>query len=280
MSKVDLHIHTTASDGKYSPAEIVRKARQSGLEYVAITDHDSIEGVIPAQQEAENVPGITVIAGVEINTDIPAGELHILGYFIDPTSQELNITLEKLRSSRMDRARQMVQKLKKLGVNIDYERVTELAGIGSVGRPHIAEAMLEKGYISNFKEAFNKYIGREGPAYVERDKITPAGAVQLVLRAGGIPVLAHPLTCEDPEKIIPDLKSAGLQGLEIYYNNYSPEQISELLRLADKYHLIATGGSDFHGLDTAAELSLGLVEVPVECARQLIQLHEDRVGGA
>jgi predicted metal-dependent phosphoesterase TrpH len=132
----------------------------------------------------------------------------------------------------------MVEKLKKLGVDIEYERVRELAGAGSVGRPHIAEAMLEKGYIFNLKEAFIRFIGREGPAYVERDKITPSGAIQLVLRAGGIPVLAHPLTCENPERFISDLKSAGLMGLEIYYNNYFPEQIRDLLKIAARYQLV------------------------------------------
>jgi len=280
VSQVDLHIHTTASDGKFTPPEIVRKSVQAGLKYIGITDHDSIDGVIPACREAETLTGITVIGGVEINTDIPAGELHILGYLVDPDNRELVTTLEKLRISRIDRARRMVEKLQKLGVSIEYDRVKKLAGVGSVGRPHIAEAMLEKGYITSFKEAFIKYIGREGPAYVERDKITPEEAVQLVLRSRGTPVLAHPLTCENPEKIIIGLKSAGLKGLEIYYGNYSPEQIRELRKLAKKYDLLATGGSDFHGLDAAVEPSLGMVEVPLECAELLVQFHMEAYGRA
>jgi predicted metal-dependent phosphoesterase TrpH len=276
MSKVDLHIHTTASDGKFSPAEIVLKAQNSGLEYIAITDHDSIDGVVPARETAGNISGITVIGGVEINTDIPAGELHILGYFIDINNPELTATLERLRNSRKERARKMVGKLNALGIKIDYGRVQELAGTGSIGRPHVAEAMLEKGYISTIKDAFNKYIGRGGPAYVERDKITPADATRLILRAQGIPVLAHPLFCEEPAKKIVELKLAGLMGLEIYYIGYSPEQINGLLTLAQKYNLISTGGSDFHGLDTIAEPPLGTVEVPLECAERLIQLHSDQ----
>ncbi len=191
MGKIDLHIHTTASDGKFKPSEIVRKAWENGLTHIAITDHDSINGVIPAQEAAKSYPGMTVIAGVEINTENAAGELHILGYFLDCSNEELISTLEGLRNSRIERAKGMIARLQNLGVNIDYQRVRALAGTGSVGRPHIAQAMLEKNYISTFKEAFIKYIGHGGPAYVERDKITPAGATQLVLRAEGVPVLAH-----------------------------------------------------------------------------------------
>src|SRR5512143_2697284 len=143
MSKVDLHIHTTASDGAYSPEEVVRLAWRHGLIHIAITDHDSVDGVIPAQQAAAGIDGLNVIAGVEINTDIPSGELHILGYFIDPLNPKLTGTLRRLRVSRVERAEKMVQKLRELGIDVEYQRVRELAGEGSVGRPHIAQAMLE-----------------------------------------------------------------------------------------------------------------------------------------
>ena len=212
---------------------------------------------------------MTVIGGVEINTDIPAGELHILGYYIDTGNEELKTTLESLRNSRIERARKMITKLQALGLDIDYERVRELAGTGSIGRPHIAQAMLEKGYINTFKEAFNKYIGRNGPAYVERDKITPVGATQLILRAKGLPVMAHPLTCEAPETIIKELKAAGLIGLEVYYKDYTPEQVQDLLRLAKLFDLVPTGGSDFHGLDFLNEPPLGTLEVPLESVERL-----------
>jgi 3',5'-nucleoside bisphosphate phosphatase len=277
VGKVDLHIHTTASDGRFSPAEIVRKAAEKGLVYIALCDHDSIEGVRPAQQAAANYPGLTVIGGVEINTDIPAGELHVLGYYCDCDNVELKNSLERLRKTRIERAIKMIEKLKGLGINIEYSRVRELAGTGSVGRPHIAQAMLEKGYISSLREAFNKYISRGGPAYVERDKITPVEAVQLILSAGGIPVMAHPLTFDNPEPLIKELKSAGLMGLEVYYGSYYPEQVNELLVMAVKYDLIATGGSDFHGLDSTFEPQLGLVEVPIEAAERLIALSRKRL---
>lgn len=272
MSKVDLHIHTTASDGRFTPVEIVQKAQENGLAVIAITDHDALDGIVPALQAAEAYPWLTVIAGVEINTDVPSGELHVLGYFIDYYNQELNDTLERLRSSRLERAKKMVDKLKKLGVYISFERVKAIAGTGAVGRPHIAAAMLEKGYIKEYKEAFNKYIGHGGPAYVERDKITPTEAVKLVLRAGGLPVLGHPLTFENPEAMIVELKRIGLVGIEAYYASYTAEQVNQLLSLAKKYHLIATGGSDYHGIDPTNETVMGAVEVPLESAERLMAL--------
>ena len=276
MSKVDLHIHTTASDGKFTPAEIVRKAREAGLSYVGICDHDSIEGIASAQEAALNYPGVTIIEGVEINTDIPAGELHILGYFYDRNNFELKQTLERLRNCRIERAQKMINKLRKIGLKIDYLRVEELAGNGAIGRPHIAQAMLEKGYVNSFREAFTKYINRGGPAYVERDKITPDEAIQLILRARGIPVIAHPLTFDSYEDILAKLKLVGLAGIEVYYNNYSAEQISNLLRIAERFDLIPTGGSDFHGLDSMNESPLGTVEVPFESVERLIALSRQK----
>ena len=276
MSRVDLHVHTTASDGKFTPAEIVCKAREAGLLYIGICDHDSIDGVAKAQEAVLKNPGLTVIEGVEINTDVPAGELHILGYYYDPDNPELIQTLERLRNCRIERAHKMINKLRKMGLKIDFLRVEELAGEGAIGRPHIAQAMLEKGYINSFREAFTKYITRGGPAYVERDKITPIEAIQLILRAGGIPVLAHPLAFENFEAIIADLKLGGLAGMEVYYNNYDPEQIKKLLQIAEQYDLIPTGGSDFHGLDAMNESPLGTVEVPLESVERLIELNRQR----
>jgi predicted metal-dependent phosphoesterase TrpH len=272
VGKVDLHIHTSASDGKFTPAEIVRKAWEQGLVYISICDHDSIEGVIPAREASWNLPGITVLGGVEINTDTSEGELHILGYLFDHDNTELKTTLIMLRNSRLDRAKKMIEKLGEMGININFRRVREIAGQGSVGRPHIAQAMLEKGYICTLREAFNKYISRGGPAYVARDKITPAEAVRLIVRAKGIPVLAHPFIAENPESFFPDLISAGLAGIEVYYGSYSPEQVHILLNLASKYHLLSTGGSDFHGLDAVNEFPLGTVDVPLTAAERLIAL--------
>jgi len=276
VSKIDLHIHSTASDGRLSPAEIVRQSMEHGLTIIAVADHDTVDGIVPALVAAKAFPGLKVIPAVEINTDVPYGEAHLLGYFIDYTNHELRDALQKLRNSRRKRAQGMIDKLGDLGIHIEWQRVQEIAGGSSIGRPHIAQAMLEKGYITSFKEAFTKYISRDGPAYVEREKITPVGAVELILRANGLPVLAHPFTINDPEMMIIELKAAGLVGIEAYYNSYTTDEISRLVSLADRHNLITTGGSDYHGLDDSNETMIGGVDVPMESAERLIALAEQR----
>lgn len=270
--KADLHLHSTASDGRLSPQELVRLAAQKGLEVMALTDHDSVEGIVPALEAARAFPPLRVIPGVEIGTDIPHGEVHILGYFVDYTSPQLQETLSRLRNARQERALKMIAKLRNLGIRLEWERVQELAGGGSVGRPHIAQAMLEKGYIPSLREAFIKYIGREGPAYAERMKLTPEEAVEVIKGAGGLAVLAHPLDMEPLEAIIASLKRVGLVGLEVYYNGYPPEAMSDMESLARRHGLILTGGSDFHGLDSATETPLGGVDIPEEAVKSLLAL--------
>lgn len=274
MSKIDLHIHTNASDGKYSPAEVVRQAVEHGLTVIAITDHDTVDGIVPALNAAKASSNLRVIPGVEISTETSSGETHILGYFIDYYDNQLKTTLELMRNSRRYRAQKMIAKLHNLGVHIDWRRVQEIAGSGAIGRPHIAQAMLEKGYIASLKEAFAKYIGRDCPAYVEREKITPVEAVQLIVKASGLPVLAHPTTMDHPETTIAELKEAGLVGVEAYYGNYTAEEADKLSALAEKHHLIITGGSDYHGLDIINEPMLGTVNVPDRTAEQLFALAE------
>ena len=276
MSKIDLHLHTTASDGRFTPAEIVAKAAGLGLEVIAITDHDTVDGIAPALIAAREFPRLTVIPGVEINTDVPQGEAHLLGYFIDYTNDNLSDALKRLRDSRHLRAQRMIEKLEGLGVTISWPRVRELAAGGTIGRPHIAQALQEKGYITSFKEAFTRYIGRDGPAYVERDKITQEEAVELVLKAHGLPVLAHPFTAGEVEPIVKRLKEAGLVGLETYYKEYTAGEIRELVTLAQKYGLLVTGGSDYHGLGENTETMLGAVEIPEEVSEKLSALANER----
>jgi len=276
VSEVDLHLHSTASDGRFSPAEIVHKAAELGLTVIALTDHDSVDGLAQAVAAAQAFPHLKVIPGIEISTDVPAGEAHVLGYFIDYTDQGFKASLEGLRHSRRRRAKGMVGKLGDLGIHIKWPRVREIAGSGTIGRPHIAQAMLEGGYIASIGEAFTRYIGRGGPAYVEREKMTPPQAVELVLRAGGLAVLAHPLTVGDPEAVVIELKAAGLVGVEVYYNGYTAQQVRRLLGLANGYGLIATGGSDYHGLDPATETVIGGAGVPLEAAHKLIALAGER----
>ena len=277
MSKVDLHIHSTASDGRLAPEDVVRKSAEGGLTVIAIADHDTVDGITPALVAAKAFPWLRVIPCVEISTDVPSGEVHMLGYFLDYTSQELQATLDRLRNSRRERGQGMVTKLGNLGIHIEWQRVQEIAGSGSIGRPHIAQAMLEKGYIASLKEAFTKYISRGGPAYVEREKMTPVEAVKLILQAKGLPVLAHPFTINDLETLVVELKAAGLVGIEAYYNGYTADEISRLVNLADKYGLIASGGRDYHGLDASSETVIGGVDVPIKSAEQLIALAERQV---
>jgi len=276
MSKVDLHVHTTVSDGRFSPEEIVRKAVEQGVEYIAITDHDTIDGIIPALEAAGAFPPLKVIPGIEMSCDAQDGEVHVLGYFIDYANPFFQYILERLHNARRERARKMVDRLGELGVNIEWERVTELAGSGSLGRPHIAQAMLERGYIATFRDAFTEYIGRGKPAYIEYGKMTPEQAVQFIQQNKGLPVLAHPLTVSDMETTITNLKELGLVGIEAYYDAYTEDQTQTLVNLADKHNLIATGGSDYHGIDFSAETMLGGVEVPLESVIKLITLAEQR----
>jgi len=272
VSRVDLHLHSTASDGKLTPEAIIVKAAELGLKVISLTDHDSIAGIVPALKAVKAFPGLTFIPGVEISTDLADGEAHILGYFIDYTDPELEKALERFRDSRLGRGRGMVAKLDALGIKIDWSRVQEIAGDGAIGRPHIARAMLEKGYVATFEEAFDKYIGHGGPAYVEREKMTPEEAVALIVRSRGLPVLAHPFTVKDPEAMVINLKAAGLIGIEAYYKDNTPEQTGATLRLAEKYGLIPTGGTDYHGIGDSREVMLGGVEVPMAAAQQLIAM--------
>jgi 3',5'-nucleoside bisphosphate phosphatase len=276
VSQVDLHTHSNASDGKLSPEAIVRMAAASGLKYVALTDHDSVSGIPAALKAARDFPKLTFIPGIEISTEVSEGEVHMLGYYIDFTDSTFGKALERFQNSRHGRAQGMIAKLAKMGINIDWARVQELAGDGTIGRPHIARAMLEKGYITTFEEAFDKYLGHGGPAYVERDKMTPAEAVELILSAHGLPVLAHPFTVNAPEKLVKELKPEGLVGLEAYYKDASRDDVKAMLLIAKQNGLITTGGSDYHGIGEGNEVKLGGVDVPLSAAESLIALAQKR----
>jgi predicted metal-dependent phosphoesterase TrpH len=274
--KADLHLHTTASDGRLEPREIVSLAVRVGLDVIAVTDHDTIDGVVPALAAAQASPSLTVIPGVEINTDVPRGEVHILGYFIDYTDKKLAATLQKLRDSRRERAQKMIAKLGKLGMKIDWQRVSELVRGGSVCRPHIAQALFEKGYVGSEKEAFDKYIGHDGPAYVERYKLLPIEVVKLILDAKGLPVLAHPADIAGLDELVPKLKAVGLVGLEVYYRDYSSEIVARLAKIAEKYDLIPTGGTDYHAFGDGSEVEIGGATTPAGSVEQLFAMASKR----
>lgn len=268
--KADLHLHTTASDGTISPDDMVRLAVQKGIQVIAITDHDTVNGIDAALAVAHNFPSLIVIPGVEINTDIPHGEVHVLGFFIDYRLAWFEQKLRDLRESRRRRAQRMLEKLSQLGMPLEWHRIEELARGGAIGRPHVALAMQEKGYVRNVRQAFDLYIGRDGPAYVEREKLSPVEAVELVASAGGLPALSHPADIENLESLLDKLIASGLVALEAYYPSYSPEVTRRMLGIAQKRDLIPCGGSDFHGLDSQSETPVGGVYLPQRYVEQLL----------
>ena len=261
---VDLHLHTTASDGRLSPTELIHLLASQGLKQVAISDHDTTEGLAEAFAAAEEFPDMRIIPAIELSTDIPGDEVHMLGYFLRHEDEELQKILREFRMGRLERGRMMVEKLATLGINIEWERVQEIAGEGSVGRPHIALAMVEKGYCKEPKDAFPEYLGRNGSAYVERSKMTPPEAVEMLIRFGAVPVLAHPAYLNDMETTIAELAEAGIVGLEVHYAQFSPETVQQLAELADRYGLIPCGGSDYHGLGNEGESLPGTLGPPPE----------------
>ena len=274
--RADLHLHTTASDGRLDPEEIVRMAAEVGLDVIAITDHDTVGGVTLALAAAEAFPSLTVIPGVEINTDVPHGEVHILGYFIDYTNDKLTSALKRLRDSRQLRAQKMIARLRDLGMDIEWWRVQELAQGGSICRPHVAQALFEKGYVKSEKEAFERYIGHECPAYVGRERLMPVEAVKVIADAQGLPVLAHPANIDDLDELVAKMQAAGLVGIEVYYGNYSSDTIDRLLRIVERNGLVSTGGTDYHAFGDSSEVMIGDVLVPVKSVEQLFALADKR----
>ena len=244
-----------------TPAELVRLAVSRGLDTLAVTDHDSTEGIEEALGAAAQHPGFTLVTGIEMSTDIPGDEIHVLGYFFDYRDPDFQATLTGLRNARRDRGRMMVEKLHGMGVDIPWERVEELAGDGSVGRPHVAQALVDLGIVSTFQEAFERYIGRNGPAYVERAKLTPAEAIEMLAKSGALPVLAHPASVANLDDLLIELKAAGMLGMEVYYQDYDSRTTDRLVAAADRHGLLKTGGSDFHGFGTERERLPG--EIPL-----------------
>lgn len=264
----DLHIHTTASDGSDTPDEVVNLALGLGLKAIAICDHDTLGGVIPAQKAALGFQ-LEVLSGVEVNTYYQGSEIHILGYLIDPENDEFISKLKELQGDRVERTKKIISKLKAINIFINLDRVLELSNGGTVGRPHVARVMLEKGYVSSTQEAFNQYIGAGKPGFVPRDKLTPHEAVKLILRAGGVPVLAHPGLMKDTRNIIPYLVESGLKGLEVWHIKHTPLMVQYYLEKSLKYNLVPTGGSDYHGRQHDACHTLGLAGAPYESVQRI-----------
>ena len=250
---IDLHTHTTASDGTYSPTELVELAKKTDLKAIAITDHDTINGVSEAIGAGESL-GVEVIAGTELSIEYPLpenGHMHLLGLFVDIHNPELITGLEYLRKKRDERTPKILKILNEHGISISEDEVLQEAGEGSVGRPHIARIMLKKGYVNSIKEAFERYLKKGAIAYVPKEKFEISHAINLILKAGGIPILAHPVTLKLPEEELKShverLMSIGLKGIEVFYSTHTEQDTITYLRLANELGLLISGGTDFHG---------------------------------
>ncbi len=266
---IDLHIHTNASDGSLSPAEVVKEAVEAGLAVISIADHDTTSGVKEAI-ETQTGNDIIIIPGVEVSATDPRGDAHILGYWIDfAEGSPFQAFLQEPFSSRPSRIIEMCRKLTDLGLPVTPEEVTEEAGgKGSIGRPHLARVMLKKGYIEDMEEAFQRYLTRGKPAYVERFKNTAAETISRIHECGGISVIAHPGLIDDPQ-LVPALIEQGIMGLEAYCHEHDQDMVDKLLQLAEQHNLLVTGGSDYHGEMLDQTFKLGDLQVPYECYEEL-----------
>jgi 3',5'-nucleoside bisphosphate phosphatase len=251
MTRIDLHAHTTASDGSLSPAELVQLAKCQGLAALAITDHDTVDGLAAARAEGDRLE-ISIIPGIELSCFYQNIELHILGYFIDPDDPQLRPALRRYLSSREDRNLRIIGRLQELGLNITYEEVKTFSGAATMGRPHIAQVLLQKGYVLSVADAFSRYLGDDAPAYIARALPEASEAIALIRNIGGIPVLAHPLYASRAkqgfESLCATLKNTGLLGLEAVYSGHTQQQTDRLRSVARDQGLLISGGSDFHGV--------------------------------
>ncbi|MGQ9645562.1 MAG: PHP domain-containing protein [Thermodesulfobacteriota bacterium] len=262
MGNVDLHLHTTASDGVMTPAEIVNYAKKRGLLAIAITDHDTIEGVEEALLEGEKI-GFEVIPGIEISAEHSPGSMHLLGYFIDIHCPLLKKRLEYLQKARAERNPKIAERLNQLGIDISLEEVLKASGGGQLGRPHFAQVLIEKGYVRSFQEAFEKFLKKGAPAYVEKMRFSPEESIHFIREASGVAVLAHPKTLQvdgysELESLILRLVREGLRGIEVYYPEHSGAEIAQYKALAEKHGLLITGGTDYHGIEkNGLEIGVG-----------------------
>jgi hypothetical protein len=273
MSRIDLHLHTTHSDGSLSPGEVLHLAHKAGVTALAVTDHDIVSG-IPEAIETGAELGIEVIPGVEISSRVGTSELHILGSFLQWQDPELNQRLATLRASRHRRNPQIIERLRALGLDVTYEEVRALAGTDSVGRPHIARILMDKKYVTSAKDAFDRYLADGRPAYVARELPKPEEAIAWIKAAGGVAVLAHPtwakVSGEGLNALLTTLKAEGLDGIEVHYSTHTKRQTREYLDLAKRLNLLITGGSDFHGI-TKPDIEVGTGRGGLKVSEKLLE---------
>ena len=280
---IDLHTHSTASDGTLSPRELVLFAQKEGLSALALTDHDTIDGLKEAYETAKEI-GLSFLCGVEISVKFEGpGHFHLLGYFLTPELSGLEEMLKKLKEARSRRNELMIEKLQALGIEITLDELKNIAS-GEIGRPHIAKLLLEKGVVKTLEEAFERYLKKGAPAYVPKALLTPEEAISEILRNRGIPVMAHPVTLKVDKdflkKYLTKLKEHGLRGVEVFYSEHNPSFTQFLLDLAKKLELLITGGSDFHGAnkpDIKLGRGFGNLNIPFEYYERLREALEKQV---
>jgi predicted metal-dependent phosphoesterase TrpH len=265
-SIVDLHMHSTASDGSLAPADVVALAHRNGVKIIALTDHDSIAG-LPVALERASEAGIRVIPGIELSVTEQNMDVHLLAYGFDPSDARMLEAIARYRESRHERARKILTRLKGLGIRIPMEEIEEIARGGAIGRPHVAEALMMNGHVETFHEAFQRYLGHHAPAYVAKHTVSLEEAVEVVRDAGGVTVLAHPGTL-NRDAWIPGLARRGLDGIEVWHSKHGPAEINRYREVARAHGLLMTGGSDFHG-ERTPDVSIGSVAVPEQVIADL-----------
>ena len=266
MSNIDLHIHTIYSDGTWTPQEVVSRAKKLNLAAISITDHDSVAGLEEAIARGKKL-GIEVVPGIEMSTDVGEDEIHVLGYYLNWKEKEFLAQLEKFQAARAERNRKLIKKLKELGMEINHGELKGLSGRGVISRLHIARLMVRKEYVSSIGNAFERWLNPGKPAYVKKMNVSPFQIIELILKTGGVPVFAHPFLSKRDD-LIPHLVKAGLKGIEVYHSAHDSRVTQYYQKVAQKYHLLITGGSDCHG-EAKDKVLMGKVKVPVSVLRVL-----------
>jgi hypothetical protein len=257
MAKGDFHLHSTASDGVHSPAWVVETAAARGLAALALTDHDTTDGLAEAREAADRL-GLQLVPGIELSTDLGKADVHLLGYGLDVDSKPLQEFLRWQREGRLARVQTIVRILRENGMPIEVDRVLQIAGEATVGRPHVARALLEKGYVASVQEAFDLWLGNGKPADVDRDKLIPEDAIRLIHENGGVVFVAHAIFIgDDYQEAVESLARWGLDGIETYYKHYDAETIRAHERIAARLGLAKSGGSDYHGLGNPDDREIG-----------------------
>lgn len=274
---VDLHLHTHHSDGTWSPTQVVERAVELKLRHLAITDHDTVAGIYEARTAA--LGRVDVISGIEINTiwsgdDGRQQDVHILGYFIDPDNAKLKSVLERQQEARIKLVTDTIARLSEIGIKLTLDSVIDCAGIGSIGRPHITQAIVKAGGASDVTEAYERFMMRESPFYVKRESVSPHEAISAIRAAGGVASIAHPGKSDEMKEIILALTDSGLQAVEAYHRRHSVELVKKYIRFANRHKLAITGGSDCHGPFGDHQASIGSISVPLEVVAHLKEISD------